>query len=134
MLKSIRYSFLFFAAFVVLLHNIIPHVHEEKLSEFEDQKFHEKENTLPFGLLVLAFHEFTEDGQMEDFVSQHHHINLDFNVVKELISSFKYFSLDVQSIIFESSLHKFEQLIFNESIDLDTGIRTSWGVRPPPVA
>lgn len=134
MLKSIRYSFLFFAAFVVLLHNIIPHVHEEKLSEVQDQKFHENENTLPFGLLVLAFHEFTEDGQMEDFVSQQYHINLDFNVVKELISSFKYFSLDVQSIIFESSLHKFEQLIFNESIDLDTGIRTSWGVRPPPVA
>lgn len=125
---------MFFAAFVVLLHNIIPHVHEEKLNEVQDQKFHENENALPFGLLVLAFHEFTEDGQMEDFVSQHHHINLDFNVVKELISPFKYFSFDVQSIIFDSFLHKFEQLIFNESIDLDTGIRTSWGVRPPPVA
>jgi len=134
MLKSVKYGFIYLAMLLVLSHNLIPHQHKSQVTVEQDAALHQSEDFSIVDVLALLFHEFTEDGQMEDFVSQHQHINLDFNVVKELISSFKYFSLDVQSIIFESSLHKFEQLIFNESIDLDTGIRTSWGVRPPPVA
>ena len=68
MFKTIKYTFIYLAAFIVLLHQLVPHVHQSELSEQEHQLVHENEATDFVDVLALIFHEFTDEGEMEEIV------------------------------------------------------------------
>lgn len=129
MFKSIKYTFVYLAAFIVLLHNLVPHVHASQLSSQEHQLIHENEVADYVDLLAIVFHEFTDEGEMEEIVVRQQNdsnfsaaisfapfIPIEFDLLKTDLST-------VTTTFFISEKHP----IFSE-------IQSSWGIRPPPFA
>lgn len=113
----------------MLLHNIIPHAHESELSNSEHQQIHQLEPSSPIGLLALVFHEFTEDGEMENIIvkaSSKISFNVGFVVLTTINMLFTVPLIEEK----ESKQH---------FLSLDkpyqaSGFSTVWSVRPPPFA
>ncbi|MDT8412174.1 MAG: hypothetical protein RQ875_06930 [Vicingaceae bacterium] len=129
MFKSIKYTFVYLAAFIVLLHNLVPHVHESQLNEQEHQLIHENEATDFVEVLALIFHEFTDEGEMEEIVLRQQG-DADFIASQDFIPLIP-FGLDLletnQPTVTTTSFILEKHPIFS-------GIHSSWGIRPPPFA
>ncbi|MCB0402490.1 MAG: hypothetical protein KDD41_10435 [Flavobacteriales bacterium] len=128
MTRGLKYYLLLFAAIVVVLHNIIPHVHKSNLSSYEHQEVHQVEQST-LNLLALAFHEFTEEGQMEDFVV---HGGQSIQTLKETV-------VDLATVVPVLSVEQPEQIKlypFNDPLIVRpaSGYGLISHVRPPPVA
>ena len=129
MFKSIKYTFVYVAAFIVLLHNLVPHVHESQLNEQEHQLIHENEASDFVEVLALIFHEFTDEGEMEEIVLRQQD-DADFTALQDFIPLIP-FGLDLletnQPTVTTTSFILEKHPIFS-------GIHSSWGIRPPPFA
>lgn len=129
MFKAIKYTFVYLAAFIVLLHQLVPHVHQSELSEQEHQLIHENEATDLVEVLALIFHEFTDEGEMEEIV-----------VRQQDDTSFTPSQDFIPLIPFGLDLLETNQLIVTitffipENQPVVSGIQSSWGIRPPPFA
>jgi hypothetical protein len=131
MLKSVKYGFIYVAMLLVLSHNLIPHVHKSQVTIEQDAALHQSEEFSFVDVLALLFHEFTEEGEMENFVVRNNHDA----------------SLDLSSLVFTfvfSALNPYtfdviqpESTVLLQDIDSDNlteGFLTAWSVRPPPFA
>lgn len=131
MLKSIKYGFVYVAMLLVLSHNLIPHVHKSQVSVEQDAAFHDTEYFSFVDVLALMFHEFTEEGEMENFVVRNNH---DFSVndapfaLVFLFSALNPYTFDV---IQPESTALFQHV---ETDNLTEGFLSAWSVRPPPFA
>lgn len=130
MLKGVKYSFLFIASIIVVLHNIIPHVHENELSAEEHIKTHKTDKETSIGFLALAFHEFSEDGQMEDFRVDDDHPSIeqpDYNITLLCAVVTSLFNIELESVTTQTytDLTPPKQL---------SGFAGLWSIRPPPFA
>lgn len=113
----------------MLLHNVIPHIHTSELSISEHQKIHQTEYSSPIDLLTLIFHEFTEEGEMEDVLVKANS-NISFNVdFVALVIVNKLFTV----ILIEEKEPKQPFLPLDEHYQA-SGFSTAWSVRPPPFA
>lgn len=107
----------------------MPHVHQSELSEQEHQLIHENEATDLVEVLALIFHEFTDEGEMEEIV-----------VRQQDDTSFTPSQDFIPLIPFGLDLLETNQLIvtitffISEKHPVVSGIHSSWGIRPPPFA
>ncbi|MCW8898428.1 MAG: hypothetical protein OQJ96_08710 [Flavobacteriales bacterium] len=129
MFKTIKYTFIYLAAFIVLLHQLVPHVHQSELSEQEHQLVHENEATDFVDVLALIFHEFTDEGEMEEIVLRQQD-DANFTASQDFIP-FIPFGLDLLEINQPTVTTTFFIL---EKHPVFSGIHSSWGIRPPPFA
>jgi hypothetical protein len=129
MFKAIKYTFVYLAAFIVLLHNLVPHVHESQLNEQEHQLIHENEASDFVDVLALIFHEFTDEGEMEEIVLRQQD-DANFAVSQDVIPLIP-FGLELletnQPIVTTT-------FFIPEKQPVVSGIQSSWGIRPPPFA
>ncbi len=129
MFKSIKYTFVYLAAFIVLLHNLVPHVHQSQLTDQEHQLIHENEATDYVDLLALIFHEFTDEGEMEEIVLRQQD-DANFTASQDFIPLIP-FGLD----LLETNQPTVTITFFiPEKHPIFSGIQSSWGIRPPPFA
>ncbi len=70
MFKSIKYGFIYLATIVVLLHHLVPHVHHSSHSDKEHQFIIENKTSDFIDFLAIVFHDFTDEGEMEEIVVQ----------------------------------------------------------------
>lgn len=56
------------ALLFILLHAIVPHTHTNEMNEAEHATLHQQTEYSPLDILSLLFHEFTEEGSLEEFV------------------------------------------------------------------
>ena len=117
------------AAFIVLLHNLVPHVHESQLNEQEHQLVHENETTDFVDVLALIFHEFTDEGEMEEIVLRQQD-DANFAASQDVIP-FIPFGLD---LLETNQLAVTTTFFIPEKQPVVSGIQSSWGIRPPPFA
>lgn len=113
----------------MLLHNVIPHTHESEITNEQHKQVHQKETSSPIGLLALIFHEFTEEGDMEDILIK----------AKTSISFATSFivlpTINTQlSIIFFKEKESKQYFLPLKELRQSTGFSTAWSVRPPPFA
>lgn len=131
MLKSIKYGFVYVAMLLVLSHNLIPHIHKSQVTVEQDAALHQSEDFSYVDVLALLFHEFTEEGVMENFVVRS---NIDATadatpfVFVFLCSALNPYIFDV---IQPESTVLFQHV---ESDKLTEGFLSAWSVRPPPFA
>ena len=131
MLKSIKYGFIYVAMLLVLSHNLIPHVHKSQVTVEQDAALHDAKDFSFVDVLALMFHEFTEEGEMENFVVRNNHeASLDLS---SLVFSFVFSALN--SYTFEVIQPESTVLLQDINSDnLTEGFLTAWSVRPPPFA
>lgn len=129
MFKTIKYTFIYLAAFIVLLHQLVPHVHQSELSEQEHQLVHENEATDFVDVLALIFHEFTDEGEMEEIVLRQQD-DANFTASQDFIPLIP-FGLDLLEINQPTVTTTF---FIPEKQPVVSGIQSSWGIRPPPFA
>ncbi|TXB64732.1 hypothetical protein FRY74_09785 [Vicingus serpentipes] len=122
-----KYSFVYLAAFIMLLHNFIPHSHKSELSNSEHQQIHQTESSSPIDLLALVFHEFTEDGEMEEVLPNTNTAFAATFFLFPIITNSYNFSLEIESELLQHPLPKDERLQF-------AGFLPTQSVRPPPSA
>jgi hypothetical protein len=128
-LKLIKYSFIYLAAFIMLLHNFVPHTHESELNTSAHEQIHQTKATSALEVLALIFHEFTEAGEMEELlVKAHDNISFDADFVA-LLSINKAITI----VLIEEKEPKKYYLPLDEFCQA-TGFSTAWSVRPPPFA
>lgn len=128
MLKWIKYSFIYIAAFIMLLHNFIPHVHESELNSTLHKQIHQAESYSTLDLLSFIFHEYTEEGEMEDvLVKANTQINFSIVFIALLANNF------TNVVLSEEKEHKQHILPLDERYQA-SGFSTAWSVRPPPFA
>lgn len=131
MFKAIKYTFVYLAAFIVLLHNLVPHVHQSQLSEQEHQLIHENETSDFVDVLALIFHEFTDEGEMEEIVLRQQD-NPNFVCLKELTPpvsfGFELFDSNLPMVTITTTF------FVPEKHPICSGIQSAWGIRPPPFA
>lgn len=131
MLKSVKYGFIYVAMLLVLSHNLIPHVHKSQVTVEQDAALHDAEDFSFVDVLALMFHEFTEEGEMENFVVRNNHdatVDLSSLVFAFVFSSLNLYTFDV---IQPESTVLFQHV---ESDNLTEGFLSAWSVRPPPFA
>lgn len=113
----------------MLLHNLVPHVHESQLNEQEHQLIHENEASDFVDVLALIFHEFTDEGEMEEIVL-HQQDDANFAASQDVIPLIP-FGLELletnQPIVITT-------FFIPEKQPVVSGIRSSWAIRPPPFA
>lgn len=129
MFKTIKYTFIYLAAFIVLLHQLVPHVHQSELSEQEHQLVHENETSDFVDVLALIFHEFTDEGEMEGIVLRQQD-DANFTASQDFIPLIP-FGLDLLETNQPTVTTTFFIL---EKHPVFSGIHSSWGIRPPPFA
>jgi hypothetical protein len=71
MIKAVRLFWVFTACTFVLLHSMVPHKHLGQVNDEEHLLIHRSAERSPLQLLAYIFHEFTEEGDMERFLSVH---------------------------------------------------------------
>jgi len=131
MLKSVKYGFIYVAMMLVLSHNLIPHVHKSQVTVEQDVVLHQTNSFSFVDVLALLFHEFTEEGEMENFVVRNNHdaaVDLSSLVFAFVFSSLNPYTFDVIQP---------ESTVLLQDIDSDNlteGFLTAWSVRPPPFA
>ncbi|MCC7332831.1 MAG: hypothetical protein IT232_09505 [Flavobacteriales bacterium] len=117
------------AMLFVLAHALISHVHESQATLNQDISIHKSENSSFFDFLSYLFHEYTDEGDMENFiVRSSFENNVDF---------INLFSFDT---FFDFNFGEIEKIIpikqyksnFNTSPTF-SGFFNSIGVRPPPL-
>ena len=129
MSKTIKYTFIYLAAFIVLLHNLVPHVHQSQLTDQEHQLVHENETSDFVDVLALIFHEFTDEGEMEEIVLRQQD-DADFTASQDFIPLIP-FGLELLETNQPTVTTTFFIL---EKHPVFSGIHFSWGIRPPPFA
>ncbi len=129
MLKLVKYSFIYLAAFIMLLHNFVPHTHESELNTSEHEQIHQTETSSPIDLLALIFHEFTEKGDMEDVLIKAN-TSISFTVSFIALPAI---NKQLTVPLFEEKELKKYFLPLNE-LHQSSGFSTAWSVRPPPFA
>jgi hypothetical protein len=113
----------------MLLHNVIPHTHESELNNNQHTQIHQTENPSPIDVIALFFHEFTEEGEMEDILVKAK-TNVSFNVdFVALVIVNKLFTV----VLTEKKESKQHILPLDELFQA-SGFSTAWSVRPPPFA
>ncbi len=129
MLKLIKYSFVYLAALIMLLHNFIPHIHKSELNSSQHEQIHQAKSASTLDILSLIFHEFTEEGDMEDILVKAN-TNISFNV--------DFVALVIVNKLFTVALTE-EKESKQHFLPLDepyqsSSFSTAWSVRPPPFA
>ncbi|MBX2960358.1 MAG: hypothetical protein KF732_10425 [Flavobacteriales bacterium] len=131
MLKSVKYGFIYVAMLLVLSHNLIPHQHKSQITVEQDAALHQSEDFSIVDVLALLFHEFTEEGEMENFVVRNNH-----DVVLDATSFvFVFLFSSLNPYVFE--VIQPESTVLLQDIDSDNlteGFLSAWSVRPPPFA
>lgn len=113
----------------MLLHNFIPHIHKSELNNAQHEQIHQAKNASTLDILSLIFHEFTEEGEMEDILVKAN-TNISFNVdFVALVIVNKLFTVAITEEK-ESNQHF---LPLDEPYQA-SGFSTAWSVRPPPFA
>jgi hypothetical protein len=128
-LKLIKYSFIYLAASIMLLHNFIPHTHEGELSSAQHQEIHKTENLSAIDVLALIFHEFTEEGEMEDILlrsNANEILAATFILLPTILNSYD-FLIDAEYEIFQHPVPK-------DELHQSVGYFSALSVRPPPSA
>lgn len=130
MFKSIKYGFIYLATIVVLLHNLVPHVHHSSHSEEEHQFSIENKTSDFIDFLAIIFHDFTDEGQMEEIVVRMHH---DFHVFTQELhfihETIVNFNLEKSTPIIIRTF-----LIPEQFFVVHSRVQSAWGIRPPPLA
>jgi len=124
-----KYSFIYLAASIMLLHNFIPHTHESELDSTQHQQIHQAEITSPIDILALFFHEFTEDGEMEDILlrsNTNEVLAATFIILPTILNSYD-FLIDAEYEIFQHPVPK-------DELHQSVGYFSALSVRPPPSA
>mgnify|MGYP000170951321 CR=1 FL=1 len=128
-LRFIKYSFIYLAAIIMLLHNLIPHSHESELNSNQHTQVHQTEINSPIALLGFIFHEFTEEGEMEDIL-----VNANTNVSLSAVFTVLLMANKTLSVILAEEKET-KQYFFPLNEHYQTsGFSTAWSVRPPPFA
>ncbi|PKP42759.1 MAG: hypothetical protein CVT95_12410 [Bacteroidetes bacterium HGW-Bacteroidetes-12] len=130
MFKLVKYGFVYLATIIVLMHSVVPHIHHSIHSAQEHQFMQENETAGFIDLLAVIFHDFTDEGQMEDIIVKSHD---DFNFFTPHIDLIHYatYSLTLNELtpILIRSISIYEQ-----HFPVHSGTNSSWGIRPPPFA
>ncbi len=66
--RMLSILFHYAALLFILLHAIVPHAHANEMNEAEHATLHQQTEHSPLDILSLLFHEFTEEGSLEEFV------------------------------------------------------------------
>lgn len=127
-----KYLLVVFASIIVLLHSFIPHLHESELSLKEHVKVHETNNSGSLDFLSLMFHEFTEDGQMEDFVVDNNQPSASED--QQILSSTVLYVVALTLFNFEVKYDATPFNFYHEPAPHFSGYAEQWSVRPPPFA
>lgn len=130
MYKRFRYFLTVIAATIVLIHNIVPHVHKNEISEEEHSIIHQNSTLNFIELLSLIFHEYTTDGEMEEMILRSQK-NLEFIKIVLLNSDYIPINNIFKPLISEgfSCAYSAQNVLPPQSHKL-----SCWGIRPPPVA
>ena len=113
----------------MMLHNFIPHTHKSELNTSEHIEIHQAKSSSTLDILSLIFHEFTEEGEMEDIlVKANTNISFDVDFVALVIVN-KLFTVALT----EEKESKQHTLPLDEPYQ-DSSFSTAWSVRPPPFA
>lgn len=129
--KTIKYGFIYVAMLLILSHNLIPHLHKSQITDEQELAIHQSEDYSIVDELAILFHEFTEEGEMEDFVIRNNHetrVDLSSLFFASVFSSLNSYTFDIIQP---------ELTILSENIESDSlieGFLSTWSVRPPPFA
>lgn len=129
MLKWIKYSFIYIAAFIILLHNFIPHVHESELNSTLHKQIHQAESSSTLDLLSFIFHEYTEEGEMEDILVKAN-VQINFSVVFIASLTINNFT----NVVLPEEKESKQLFVSLDELCETSGFSTAWSVRPPPFA
>ncbi|MCB9233255.1 MAG: hypothetical protein H6581_16480 [Bacteroidia bacterium] len=67
-MKRLRNISLYLAAIILLMHCLVPHVHEQLLSQSQHLNLHKSSDTM-LEKMSLMFHEYAVEGDLENFQS-----------------------------------------------------------------
>ncbi|MBW6483473.1 MAG: hypothetical protein K0B10_10495 [Vicingaceae bacterium] len=130
MFKLIKYGFIYLATIVVLMHNLVPHVHHSSHSDKEHQFIIENKTSDFIDFLAIIFHDFTDEGEMEEIVVRTHD---DFHVFAQQLNfiheAIVNFNLEKSTLIIIRTF-----LIPEQFFAVHSGVQSAWGIRPPPLA
>ncbi|MDF1676891.1 MAG: hypothetical protein P1U44_14350 [Vicingaceae bacterium] len=117
------------AAFIMLLHNFIPHTHESELNKTQHEQIHQTKGASTIDILSLIFHEFTEEGEMEDILVKDN-TQINFSVVFIASLTINNFT----NVVLPEEKESKQHIIPLDKRYQDSGFSTAWSVRPPPFA
>ncbi len=112
---------------IIVAHNIIPHYHNSEISYEKHSEIHLNSEDSFFDYLAFLFHEYTEEGEIEDVLTSEQNNLSHLKIYKTpILLVFQYvLKLEVPVI---SEPNYYAQII----LETDSGFTEKLKVRPPP--
>ncbi len=112
---------------IIVAHNIIPHYHNSEISYEKHSEIHLNSEDSFFDYLAFLFHEYTEEGEIEDVITSEKNVFSFIKIYKTPILLVYQYVFN-QEVLMISEQNYYAQII----LETNSGFSKKLKVRPPP--